>query len=50
MGLFIQFTSLGMWEIIENRDYIPTIKQLVPQVVADPDQPPSVVVKEIPRN
>ena len=39
-----------MWEIIENGDYIPTIKQPAPQVVTDPDQPPLVVVREVPRN
>ena len=34
-----------MWEIIENGDYSPTIEQLVPPVVADPDQPSLVVVE-----
>ena len=48
--LFIEFTSIDMWEIIENGDYIPTIEQPVPQVVADPDQPPLVVVRLVLRN
>ena len=47
--LFIKSTSLDKWEIIENGDYIPTIKQPVPHVVADPNQPPVVVVRVIPR-
>ena len=50
MRLFIEFTSLDMWEIIENRDYVPTIEQLVSYVVADPDQTPVVIVGVIPRN
>ena len=44
MRLFIESTSIDMWEIIENDDYIPTVEQHVPQVVANPDQPPPVVV------
>ena len=44
MRLFIESTSIDMWEIIENGDYIPTVEQHVPQVVASPDQPPPVVV------
>ena len=39
-----------MWEIIENGDYVPTIKQPVPHVVANLDQPPLVIVGVIPRN
>ena len=27
MRLFIEFTSINMWEIIKNCDYIPTIEQ-----------------------
>ena len=50
MRHFIESTCLDMWEIIENGDYIPTIEQLAPQVVADPEQPPPVVVRTIPRN
>ena len=34
--LFIESTSLDMWEIIENGDYIPTLEQPAPQVEADP--------------
>ena len=30
MRLFIESTSLDKWEIIERRDYIPTIEQHVP--------------------
>ena len=50
MRLFIESTSIDMWEIIENGDYIPTIEQPVPQVVIDLDQPPPIVVITIPRN
>ena len=50
MRLFIESTSLDIWKIIENGDYIPTVEQLAPQVVADPEQPPPVVVKTISRN
>ena len=50
MRLFIESTSLDMWEIIENGDYIPIVEQPAPQVVADPEQPPSVIVKTISRN
>ena len=50
MRLFIESTSLDMWEIIENGDYMPTVEQLVPQVVIDLEQPPPVVVRTIPRN
>ena len=39
-----------MWEIIENRDNVPTIEQPVSYVVANPDQSPPVVVRVIPRN
>ena len=45
MRFFIEYTSIDMWEIIENGDYIPTIEQPVPQMVADPDQPPLVMVE-----
>ena len=50
MKLFIKSTSLDMWDIIENRDYIPTVEQPVPQVVADQELTPLVVVKIIPKN
>ena len=50
MRLFIESASIDMWEIIKNDDYIPTIEQLVPQVVTDSDQVPPVVVKTILRN
>ena len=50
MRLFIESTSLDMWEIIEKGDNIPTIEQPMPHVVADPDQDPLVVVREIPRS
>ena len=49
MRLFIESTSIDMWEIIENDDYIPIIEQLVPHMVADDDQSPPVVVTTIPR-
>ena len=39
-----------MQEIFENGDHIPTIEQLVPQVVVDPDQALPVVVGTVPRN
>ena len=39
-----------MWEIIENGDYIPTIEQPIPHVVADLDQAPPVEIRVIPRN
>ena len=42
MRLFIESTSIDMWEIIENGDYVPTIEQPVPHVVADLDQAPPV--------
>ena len=35
MRLFIESTSLDIWEIIENGDYIPTTEQPVPQEAAD---------------
>ena len=38
-----------MQEIIENGDNVPAIEQLVPHVIADPDQAPLVVVRVIPR-
>ena len=44
MRLFIESTSIDMREIIENGDYVPTVEQPMPQVVADPDQPLPVVV------
>ena len=47
MRLFIESTSIDTWEIIENGDYISIIKQHVPQVVTDLDQPPLVVVRTI---
>ena len=50
MILFIEYTSNDMWEIIENGDYVPTTEQLVPLVVIDPNQPPPIVVRTIPRN
>ena len=50
MRLFIMSTNIDMWEIIENGHYAPTIEQLVPQVVADPDQALLVVVRTIQRN
>ena len=50
MRLFIEPTSLDMWEIIENGEYIPMVEQPSPQVVTDPEQPPLVVVRTIPRN
>ena len=34
----------------KSSDYVPTIEQPVPQVVANPDQPPLVAVRTIPRN
>ena len=37
-------------EIIENGDYIPTVEQPMPLVVANPDQPPPIIVTIIPRN
>ena len=39
-----------MWKIIENGNYVPTIEQLVPQMVANPDQASPVVVKVVPKN
>ena len=39
-----------MWEIIESGDYIPIVEQPAPQVVVDPEQPPLVIVKTIPRS
>ena len=50
MRLFIKSTSLDVWEIIENGDYVPTTERLVPQVVADLDQPLIAMVRLIPRN
>ena len=50
MRLFIESTSIDMYEIIENGDYVPTIEQPVPQVVADPNQAPPIVVKTILRS
>ena len=50
MRLFIEFTSIDMWEIIENGDYVPTIEQPVPHVVADLKQAPPIVVRTILRN
>ena len=50
MRLFIESTSLDMWEIIENGDYTLIVEQLAPQVVVDPKQPPPVVVRTILRN
>ena len=38
MRLFIEFTNINMYEIIENGDYILTIGQPVPHMVADPNQ------------
>ena len=39
-----------MWEVIENGDCIPTTEQPESQEGANPDQPPPVVVRTIPRN
>ena len=50
MRLFIESTSIDMWEIIENGDYVPTIEQLVPHMVVDLDQAPPVVVRTISRS
>ena len=50
MRLFIKSTRIDMWEIIKNGDYVPTIEQPVPHVVANPNQAPPVVVRVIPRN
>ena len=50
MRLFIKSTSIDMWEIIENGDYVPTIEQLVPHIAADLDQAPPIVVRVIPKN
>ena len=50
MRLFIESTSKDILEIIEDKDYVPTIEQLAPQKVVDPEQPPPVVVKTIFRN
>ena len=50
MRLFIESTSLDMWEIIENGDYVPTIEQSMPQGAANPEQPPPVIVRTILRN
>ena len=50
MRLFIEFTSIDMWEIIEDGDYVLTIEQPAPQQAADPEQPPLVVIRTIPRN
>ena len=50
MRLFIESTSLDIWEIIENGGYIPAVEQPVPQVVADLEKPLHVVVRTIPRN
>ena len=48
MRLYIESTSIDMWKIIENGDYILTIEQPVPHVVADPNQASLVEVKVIP--
>ena len=50
MRLFIESTSIDISGIIENGDYVPTIEQLVPHVVADLDQAPPVVVRVILEN
>ena len=50
MRPFIESTSLDMWEVIENGNYIPTIEQPMHHMVIDLDQPPPVVVKGLPRN
>ena len=50
MRLFIESTSLDMCEIIENRNYVPTIEQPVPHVVIDLDQHPLVIIGVIPKN
>ena len=46
--LFIESTSIDMWEIIEDGDYVLTIEQPAPQEVIDLEQPPPVVVRTIP--
>ena len=38
MRLFIELTSIDMWDIIDNGDYIPTIEQPEPQEGANLDQ------------
>ena len=50
MTLFIESTSIDMQEIIENGDYLHIVEQPAPQAIADPEQPPPVVVRTIPRN
>ena len=50
MRLFIESTSIDMWEIIEDGDYVPTIEQPMPQEATNPEQPPPVVFRTIPRN
>ena len=50
MRHFIESTSLDMWKIIENGDYVPTTEKPASQGVANPEQPPLVVVRTIPRN
>ena len=49
MRLFIESTNLDMWEIIENEDYVLTIEQHVPHVVADLDKPLPIIFRVIPR-
>ena len=50
MRLFIEFTNLDMWEIIESQDYVPTFEQPIPSVATDPDQPAPAVVNVLPRH
>ena len=50
MRLFIESTSIDMWEIIEDEDYVPTIEQPTSQEAVDLKQPPPVVIRTIPRN
>ena len=50
MRLFTESANIDMWEIIKNGDYVLTIEQPVPHVVADLEQTPPVVVRTIPRN
>ena len=50
MILFIESTSLDMWEFIAIGDYIPMTEQLVPQEATDPEQPLPIIVRTTPRN
>ena len=50
MTLFIESTSIDMWEIIEDDDDVPIIEQPMPHMVVDPVQVPQVMVRLIPKN